>query len=64
MATPPSDYDRALARVEQIRSFYMHALIYVVVNAGLAAFNLVPRPPTSGSSGRCSAGASGFSRTA
>jgi hypothetical protein len=44
MVTPPSDYDRALARVEKIRAFYSHAAIYAVVNVGLAVFNLVTSP--------------------
>ncbi len=32
-------YSRAKARVEEIRSFYSHLIIYVIINACIAAFN-------------------------
>lgn len=32
-------YARAKARVEEIRSFYNHLIIYVIVNSCIAAFN-------------------------
>jgi hypothetical protein len=34
-------YRRARARVEALRAFYIHVLIYVAVNLGLFAINLV-----------------------
>ena len=33
-------YDRARRRVRQIKGFYAHATVYVLVNAFLAALNL------------------------
>ncbi|PRP66307.1 2TM domain-containing protein [Nonlabens agnitus] len=32
-------YTRAKARVEELKSFYNHVIIYFIVNAGLAALN-------------------------
>jgi hypothetical protein len=32
-------YSRAKARVEEIRSFYSHLFIYIIVIAGIAALN-------------------------
>lgn len=32
-------YKRAKDRVEEIRSFYTHCFIYVIVNAGIASLN-------------------------
>jgi hypothetical protein len=34
-------YERARKRVEEIKGFYTHLLIYVLVNAGLLLINLV-----------------------
>ncbi|MEO6349460.1 MAG: 2TM domain-containing protein [Candidatus Limnocylindrales bacterium] len=33
-------YERARQRVELLRGFYGHAIVFVVVNLGLAAYNL------------------------
>jgi hypothetical protein len=32
-------YIRAKARVEEIRSFYNHLIVYVIINIGIAGFN-------------------------
>jgi hypothetical protein len=37
-------YRRAKARVEQLRDFYIHAAVYVVVNLFLIAINLIVSP--------------------
>lgn len=37
-------YLAARRRVQELRSFYQHALIYLLVNAGLATLNLLVRP--------------------
>ena len=37
-------YERAKQRVEVLRGFYGHAIVFVFVNAGLAAFNLTMSP--------------------
>ena len=37
-------YDRAKQRVESLRAFYNHLIIYVVVNIGLVVINLVTSP--------------------
>jgi hypothetical protein len=34
-------YKRARARVEAVRGFYIHALVYLTVNAGLFALNML-----------------------
>ncbi len=42
--TDQDRYDRAKQRVELVRGFYGHALVFSVVNIGLAAYNLVTMP--------------------
>ena len=43
--TPDQDrYERAKQRVELLRGFYGHALVFVLVNAGLVAYNLATSP--------------------
>lgn len=37
-------YDRAKQRVEILRGFYGHAIVFVFVNIGLAAYNLMLSP--------------------
>jgi hypothetical protein len=37
-------YKRAKARVDELRSFYIHAAVYVVVNLFLIAINLIVSP--------------------
>ena len=37
-------YQRARAKVERLRAFYIHAIVYVVVNAGLVGINLASSP--------------------
>jgi hypothetical protein len=37
-------YQRARQRVEALRGFYGHALVYILVNVGLAGYNLVTTP--------------------
>jgi hypothetical protein len=37
-------YERARARVVELRGFYFHVFFYVVINAGLAVLNLVTSP--------------------
>ena len=37
-------YERARQRVEQLRGLYGHVLVYVLVNFGLAAYNVVTTP--------------------
>jgi hypothetical protein len=34
-------YERARARVQEIRGFYIHATVYVLVNIGLFVINLL-----------------------
>ena len=56
---------KAMEYVRDIRSFYIHAIQYAVVIAGLAVINLFTSPGNiSGSSGPRSAGASGSPSTA
>jgi hypothetical protein len=44
-ATPDQDrYDRAKQRVEILRGFYGHALVFVLVNLGLGAYNIATSP--------------------
>ena len=38
------DEQKAMKHVRAIRSFYIHALVYLLVNAGLAVVNLVTSP--------------------
>ena len=45
--TPTPDqerYERAKQRVEVLRGFYGHAIVFVLVNLGLAAYNLALSP--------------------
>jgi hypothetical protein len=37
-------YERAKQRVELIRGFYGHAIVFALVNVGLAAYNLATSP--------------------
>lgn len=37
-------YERAKQRVEVLRGFYGHAVVFVLVNLGLAAYNLATDP--------------------
>ena len=37
-------YERAKQRVEMLRGFYGHALVFVLVNLGLVAYNLATTP--------------------
>ena len=37
-------YRRAKQRVEMLRGFYVHALVFVLVNLGLAAYDLAMSP--------------------
>jgi len=37
------EYDRAHQRAEMLQGFYIHALIYLVINAGLFAINFLTR---------------------
>jgi hypothetical protein len=44
-STPDQErYDRAKQRVELVRGFYGHALVFVVVNIGLITYNLATSP--------------------
>lgn len=44
-ASPEQErYGRAKHRVELLRGFYGHALVYVLVNTGLAAYNVAISP--------------------
>ncbi len=38
-------YERARRRVQAMRGFYVHALVYVCVNAGLITIDLLTGPP-------------------
>jgi len=43
--TPEQErYERAKQRVELVRGFYGHALVFVLVNLGLAAYNIALSP--------------------
>ena len=43
--TPDQErYDRAKQRVELVRGFYSHALVFVLVNIGLVAYNVATSP--------------------
>ena len=37
-------YRRARARVEQLRGLYIHAVIYLMINLGIIAINLLTSP--------------------
>jgi hypothetical protein len=37
-------YEEARRHARALRGFYSHAIVYVLVNAGLVAINLVTRP--------------------
>ncbi len=37
-------YERAKRRVEILQGFYVHAIVFVIVNLGLAAYNLATDP--------------------
>lgn len=39
-------YKRAKARVEAVRGFYIHAIVYVVVNLGLFTINMLTNRDT------------------
>lgn len=39
-------YKRAKARVEELREFYEHLIVYVIVNIMLVVINLVTSPDT------------------
>ena len=43
-ATDQGRYERAKQRIELLRGFYAHAFVFVLVNAGLAAYNLATTP--------------------
>ena len=44
-STPDQErYDQAKQRVELLRGFYSHALVFVLVNIGLVAYNLATSP--------------------
>lgn len=44
-ATPEQErYDRARQRIEVLRGFYGHAVVFAVVNIGLAVYNLATNP--------------------
>ncbi len=37
-------YRKARKRVEQIKSFYIHLITYIIVNAGLFVLNMITSP--------------------
>lgn len=37
-------YEKAKKRVEEIRSFYSHLFVYIVVNVGLFLLNIITSP--------------------
>ena len=44
-STPDQErYDQAKQRVELLRGFYSHALVFVLVNIGLVAYNVATSP--------------------
>lgn len=44
-STPDQErYDRAKRRVELVRGFYSHAVVFVLVNLGLAVYNVATSP--------------------
>lgn len=44
LAPDQERYQRAKQRVEMLRGFYGHLLVYVLVNVGLAAYSLATSP--------------------
>jgi hypothetical protein len=42
--TEQDRYEKARKRVEEIKDFYVHLLVYITVNAGLFLINLVSSP--------------------
>ncbi|MFB0515048.1 MAG: 2TM domain-containing protein [Candidatus Neomarinimicrobiota bacterium] len=42
--TEQSNYEKARKRVEEIKGFYIHLLVYVCVNAGLFGINALSSP--------------------
>ncbi len=43
-ATDQDRYARAKQRVDLVRGFYGHAFVFVIVNLGLAAYNVATTP--------------------
>ena len=44
-STPDQErYDRAKQRVELVRGFYVHALVFILVNIGLVVYNVATSP--------------------
>lgn len=44
-STPDQErYDRAKQRVNLVRGFYGHAIVFILVNIGLAAYNVATSP--------------------
>lgn len=37
-------YEKARERVQEIKGFYIHALVYLIVNAGLFILNMILSP--------------------
>ena len=37
-------YERAKERIEVLRGFYVHAIVFAIVNLGLVAYNLATSP--------------------
>jgi hypothetical protein len=59
-------YERARARVQAIKGFYIHASVFVVVNIGLFIINALTSGLSEGYggfTGRCLAGASAWEHT-
>ncbi len=46
--TDEEEYEKAKERVEEIKGFYAHAFIYVLVNLALMVLNLMTRKQTDG----------------
>jgi hypothetical protein len=45
MMDEQKEYQRALERVRALRGFYVHLMVYVTVNLGLVAIDLLTDPP-------------------
>jgi len=43
-ANEQESYERAKKRMEEVKSFYSHLLVYIAVNAGLFLLNIVTSP--------------------
>ena len=43
-ANDQARYERAKQKVEILQGFYVHAIVFVIVNLGLAAYNLATNP--------------------